>query len=154
MQHTRVGPDAASLKSITLSRAAKYVGALRWPVKDAKVISYFGKRWGNFHEGLDIGAKQGTPIVAAHEGEIIYSGDGFRGYGNMIVVKGDGLLTIYAHCKRNLVDTGDRVKKGDHIADVGMTGQVTGPHLHFETRIKDQKGLNVAVDPLAFYKRK
>lgn len=149
-----IAPDSDSIKSIKLSQAKKYIGGLRWPVRNGYIISYFGKRWGNFHEGIDLSAPEGTPIVAAHDGEVVYSGDGLNGYGNLIVIKADGILTVYGHNRRNRADVGDKVKKGDHIGDVGQTGKATGPHVHFEIRIKNAKGLNVAVDPLVFYSPK
>ena len=69
----------------------------------------------------------------------------------MVVIKGKGVLTVYAHNKKNRVRVGERVGKGKHIADLGSTGRSTGPHLHFEVRVKDSNGKNVAVDPLTFF---
>jgi murein DD-endopeptidase MepM/ murein hydrolase activator NlpD len=118
------------------------------------VSSRFGQRWSDFHEGIDIKASEGTPIYAAHSGTVVYSSNGLRGYGNMIVLKGEGLLTVYGHNRKNRVKVGDLVKIGDHIADLGKTGKATGPHLHFETRVKDASGQNIAVDPFVFFQQK
>lgn len=104
-----------------------------WPVKGV-LYSRFGVREGVRHDGIDIAAPEGTPVVAADDGEVIFAGVQ-RGYGNLVLVKhDDGLVTIYAHNERNLVDAGKRVRRGDRIATVGRTGRATGPHVHFEVR--------------------
>jgi murein DD-endopeptidase MepM/ murein hydrolase activator NlpD len=147
-------PDPKSKKKVTLTQARMYIGKLAWPVPTARLASPFGPRWMNFHEGLDFSAPVGTPVYAAHSGRVVHSDDRLKGYGNLIVIQAPGLLTVYAHNDRNLVRAGERVSKGDLIAEVGETGHATGPHLHFETRIKNSDGKNVAVDPLVFYPRK
>lgn len=87
------------------------------------------------HTGIDIGARTGTPIHAAADGVVI-SATYMRGYGNAVVIDhGGGLSTLYGHCSRLFVSAGQRIKQGQVIAAVGMTGLATGPHLHFETRI-------------------
>lgn len=104
-----------------------------WPVKGV-LYSRFGVRNGTQHDGIDISAAKGSPVVAADEGQVLYAGVQ-RGYGNIVLVKhADGLITIYAHNERNLVETGQRVKRGQPIAKVGQTGRASGPHLHFEVR--------------------
>lgn len=144
-------PEKESVTTVKLSEAATYVGKLLWPVRIGTLSSRFGKRMISFHEGVDIRAEQGTPIYAAHDGLAIYSGNGLRGYGNLIVVRGKGLLTIYAHNRTNEVRRGDSVKKGEVIAYVGKTGKASAPHLHFETRVTNKNGKHVAVDPLVFF---
>ncbi len=146
-------PDKASLRMISLNEAKRYIGKLLWPVNGAHLSSRFGKRWSSFHEGMDLAGPMGVPIRAAHDGVVVYSDDGLRGYGNLVVVKGEGLLTVYGHNRSNVVERGDRVRKGEVLAYLGNTGKSTGPHLHYETRIRDNKGKFVAVDPLAFYPR-
>lgn len=141
-----------SQKLVELSSAKEYIGNLRWPVPGKKVSSFFGWRSRIFHEGLDIPAKEGTPVLAAHDGQVVYRNSLLRGYGNLVVIKAPGLMTVYGHNSEFNVHLGDRVKAGDVIAYVGATGEATGPHLHFETRIKDSKGKNIAVNPLVFYK--
>jgi murein DD-endopeptidase MepM/ murein hydrolase activator NlpD len=115
-------------------------GRFIWPVPQFyKVSSHFGKRGGKNHDGIDIPAPKGTPIVAVDNGVVVYSDNGIRGYGNMIVIAHtDDIFTVYAHNNSNKVDKGDSVKKGEKIAEIGNTGRSTGPHLHFEIRIKNK----------------
>ena len=109
------------------------------------ISSYFGERWGTVHKGLDIAANQGTPIKAAFDGKVEFSGV-MNGYGNVIILShGGNKQTLYAHCSTLLKNTGDTVTKGMEIAKVGSTGDSTGPHLHFEVRINGN-----AVDPLEY----
>ena len=144
-------PDGESKRMVNLSNAKKYVGRLGWPVPGATLSSRFGKRWLSFHEGLDFAAPIGVSVYATHDGQVVYSGDGLRGYGNLVILKGDGILTVYAHNRSNEVSVGDYIRKGKIVARLGNTGKSTGPHLHFETRIKNSKGKNIAVDPLVFF---
>ncbi|MBI5328518.1 MAG: M23 family metallopeptidase [Deltaproteobacteria bacterium] len=112
-----------------------------WPVKGI-VISPFGIRNGQKHDGIDIAAQKSSSIFAADEGEVIYSDDGIRGYGNIVMLKHkQGFITVYAHNKENLVKVGEVVKKGAVIARLGDTGNASVPHLHFEVR-KDRKPRN------------
>ena len=98
-----------------------------------------------FHEGLDFPAVTGTPIVAAAAGVVI-AAEYHPAYGNMLDIDhGNDIITRYAHTSKLLVAVGDIVRRGQHIADIGSTGRSTGPHLHFEVRIK-----NVAQDPRKF----
>lgn len=115
-------------------------GRFLWPVPHFyKVSSSFGPRGRKHHDGIDIPAPKGTPIVAVDTGVVIYSDNGIRGYGNMIVIAhGDDIFTVYAHNKKNKVDKGDKVEKGEVIAQIGNTGRSTGPHLHFEIRVKNK----------------
>lgn len=115
-------------------------GRFLWPVPHFyKVSSNFGPRGRRHHDGIDIPAPKGTPIVSVDEGIVIYSDNGIRGYGNMIVIShGDDTFTVYAHNRVNKVDKGDRVSRGQLIAEVGNTGRSTGPHLHFEIRVKNK----------------
>jgi murein DD-endopeptidase MepM/ murein hydrolase activator NlpD len=87
-----------------------------------------------FHEGIDVIAERGTPILAAAGGVIVYS-DFHPQYGNMIEIDhGNDLVTRYAHAAKRMVKVGDVVLRGVKIAEVGMTGRATGTHLHFEVR--------------------
>jgi murein DD-endopeptidase MepM/ murein hydrolase activator NlpD len=77
----------------------------------------------------------GTPVLAAGDGEVVYAGDGIRGYGNLVVLQHPGdLLTVYAHNQTVFVAPGQAVRGGERIAAVGQTGRASGPHLHFEVR--------------------
>jgi murein DD-endopeptidase MepM/ murein hydrolase activator NlpD len=90
---------------------------------------------GALHTGLDFPADVGTPIVAAAGGMVVTT-DVHPGYGNMVEIDhGNGLITRYAHASRVLVKTGDLVKRGQNVAQVGNTGRSTGPHLHFEVLV-------------------
>lgn len=115
-------------------------GRFIWPVPQFyKVSSHFGRRRGRNHDGIDIPAPKGTPIVSVDDGVVAYSDNGIRGYGNMIVIAhSDEIFTVYAHNRKNKVDKGDRVRKGQQIAEIGNTGRSTGPHLHFEIRVKNK----------------
>lgn len=117
------------------SEGVKSPEGFSWPIENGSISSFYGKRRRDFHDGIDIRAPKGTPVHAAKAGEVIYSSNRIRGYGNMIVVKhDDNMATVYAHNRKNLVRIGDRVKDGQVIALVGRTGRATGPHLHFEVR--------------------
>lgn len=145
-------PSVDSNRLVSLSKAGSLVGHLIWPVKGAHVSSLFGPRRSAFHEGIDLPAPEGTAIYAAHGGEVVYRSDRINGYGKMVVIRTTGLLTVYGHLSEYHVHLGDNIKAGDLIAYVGATGEATAPHLHFETRIKDAHGKNIAVDPLVFYR--
>jgi murein DD-endopeptidase MepM/ murein hydrolase activator NlpD len=102
---------------------------------DGTVTSGFGPRWGRNHDGLDIAAATGTPIRAAECGVVSFAGTQ-SGYGNMVCVKHSSRFeTCYAHMTRYAVAQGQRVEQGQVIGYVGCTGNCTGPHLHFETRV-------------------
>ncbi|MCB1055032.1 MAG: M23 family metallopeptidase [Acidobacteria bacterium] len=102
-----------------------------------RVTSGYGSRDGAMHHGLDIAAAEGTPIKASASGKVIYSGNGLRGYGNLIIVDhGDDYRTIYAHNRSNRVSVGQQVRQGEVIGYVGRTGRATAPHCHFEIRRK------------------
>ncbi|MFA5577766.1 MAG: M23 family metallopeptidase, partial [Tissierellaceae bacterium] len=107
------------------------------------ISSRYGMRRGRMHNGLDIAAKTGTPINAADGGKVVFAGT--KGtYGKMVEIDhGNGYKTRYAHCSSILVKVGDKVYKGQHIANVGNTGNSTGPHLHFEV-LKNGKNQNPA----------
>ena len=110
---------------------------LRWPLANVprSVGSPFGARDGRAHEGIDLPAPTGTPVVAAADGTVVYAGDGIRGYGNLVVLQHPGdLLTVYAHNSALFVAQGQGVRAGARVAAVGQTGRATGPHLHFEVR--------------------
>lgn len=123
------------------------------PVNAGYNSSSFGWRVDPFtghmamHEGLDFMAEPGTPIYAAADG-IVAQAESTPDYGNIVKVDhGSGLETRYAHALRFLVRAGDRVQKGQLIAEVGNTGRSTGAHLHFEVRLN-----GIALDPRKYLK--
>ena len=109
-------------------------GAMIWPTNGA-FTSPFGQRWGRLHAGIDIGAPEGTPIRAAMSGKVVVAG-WTGGYGNYTCIQhGGALSTCYGHQSRYATSVGANVSKGDLIGYVGNTGNSTGAHLHFETRV-------------------
>jgi murein DD-endopeptidase MepM/ murein hydrolase activator NlpD len=122
---------------------AQYTGRLRWPLDAGVVSSEFGARWGKTHKGIDIAADSGEPVYAVADGDVIYAGNGLRGYGNVVIVQHDGhMSSLYAHNSALKVKQGDHVAQGTLLALLGSTGRSTGPHVHFEIRTGD-----VAVNP-------
>jgi murein DD-endopeptidase MepM/ murein hydrolase activator NlpD len=112
-----------------------------WPLK-GKILARFGKHGNKFNEGINIQAAAGTPISAAADGKVVYIGNNIEGYGNLLILKHvDNIMTAYAHVKDITVDRGSQVNKGDNIATVGQTGNVSQPQLHFSIR-KGKKTIN------------
>jgi murein DD-endopeptidase MepM/ murein hydrolase activator NlpD len=140
-----ITPSEATLERIApADRQERSQNGFIWPVK-GNITSRFGYRGQTFHDGIDISAEEGSPIVAVEDGDVIYK-DQLRGYGNLIIIRhASGFVSVYSHNKRNLVREGQKVSRGDVIGEVGSTGRVSAPHLHFEIR-KD----NVAKDPLSY----
>jgi murein DD-endopeptidase MepM/ murein hydrolase activator NlpD len=123
----------------------QYAGSLRWPLDAYIVSSEFGDRWGKLHKGMDMAADVGEPVYAIADGEVIYAGDGLRGYGNAVILRHDRKTSsLYAHNSELKVKQGDHVTQGTLIALLGSTGHSTGPHVHFEIRDGD-----TAVNPRA-----
>lgn len=115
-----------------------------WPTSGT-LTSPYGWRWGRMHEGIDIAAPAGTPIVAAASGVVIHAG-WMGGYGNLVVIDhGGGIATAYGHQSSIAVGVGSQVSQGQLIGYVGSTGHSTGNHLHFEIRINGSP-----VDPLGY----
>jgi len=125
---------------------ARTGGKFSWPVI-GPVLSSFGPKDNGLHnDGINIGAPAGTPVMAAEDGVVAYVGDELEGYGNLVLLRhGDGWVTAYAHNAEVRVARGQRVSRGQVIATVGTTGNVTSPQTHFEIR----KGED-AVDPLLY----
>lgn len=127
----------AHLRDAVVDRNARIAATPSiWPTY-GDVTSRFGWRWGgnDWHPGIDIANDEGTPIVAAATGTVVFSG-WYYGYGKMIQVDHhNGIVTAYAHCSELLVNVGEVVNKGDTIAYMGNTGFSTGPHLHYEVRV-------------------
>ena len=145
--HPKRGAAEGSLAASGSAAVGSRAGDLKliWPVR-GKMSSRFGPRNGRGHDGIDIPAKTGTPIVAAAAGRVIHSGRGLGDYGRVVIVKHEGnYSTVYAHNRRNSVAKGDFVEKGEVIGEVGSSGNASGPHVHFEVRHKRKP-----IDPLLF----
>ncbi len=112
-----------------------------WPVR-GWITSSFGRRTSPFtgrlqmHEGLDIAARPGTPVKATADGVVIYSG-WKSDFGKLVTVDhGYGYRTRYGHLSKIYVKNGQRIKRGDTVGSVGSTGRSTGPHLHYEVKVR------------------
>ncbi|WP_243167036.1 peptidoglycan DD-metalloendopeptidase family protein [Acetobacterium tundrae] len=149
----QIGANFASIGSIG---SGTYTGAggLMWPTDANDITSYFGYRdagdtngiGSTYHEGVDIGASEGSPVYAAGSGIVTLAGEN-GGYGNMVEIDmGNGLATWYGHLSSILTQAGASVNAGDLIGLVGSTGNSTGPHLHFSTLVNA-----VQVDPGSMY---
>jgi murein DD-endopeptidase MepM/ murein hydrolase activator NlpD len=131
--------------------ASVQIGKLLWPVESHTLNSKYGPRNGSFHDGVDIKSPFVERVRAAHDGVVIRQDKKFRGYGKLLVLKGDSIVTFYGHLDDYVVLSGDTVKKGQVIGFVGNTGHATGPHLHFETRIYEPEKNWFAIDPMVFF---
>ena len=125
---------------------------LLWPVETRTISSTWGPRmrtktirvkdqrkkrirYRSRHKGVDLTAATGTAVFSALDGQVIFAGK-HKQYGNYVMVDhGNGVVTLYAHHSLNLVQIGDIVRRGQKIAEVGRSGNATGPHLHFELRV-------------------
>ncbi len=117
-------------------------GSFRWPTSGS-LTSRYGYRnifgGSSFHGGIDIANSYGTDIVAADGGEVIYAG-WMSGYGYLVQIDHqNGYVTYYGHNSSLLVSVGDKVYKGQHIAEMGSTGRSTGNHCHFEVRVNGER---------------
>ncbi|MGX4771684.1 peptidoglycan DD-metalloendopeptidase family protein [Bradyrhizobium guangdongense] len=133
----------------TPAKAAETTSSLptfRWPVRGKVITSYGAKTNGKSNDGINVAVPEGTPIKAAEDGVVAYSGNELKGYGNLVLVRhSNGYVTAYAHASELLVKRGDSIKRGQVIAKSGQSGEVASPQLHFEIR----KGSS-PVDPLQF----
>lgn len=127
--------QAAAASTASGAAGAAASGAvLSWPLRGA-ISSSFGPRWGQVHTGIDIVAPYGATIRAAGAGKVSFVG-WYGRYGRCVIVDhGGGLTTLYGHASVILVSAGDRVARGDPVAEVGSSGNSTGPHCHFEVRL-------------------
>ncbi len=128
---------------------------LSWPVSDSQTVSLsmsygFKERFnadsGAFHTGIDIPGAAGMEIAAAEAGGVVEAGFDSRRGNYLVLDHGDGLTTLYAHCRELLVNQGDTVERDQTIAMMGSTGMSTGPHLHFEVRQNGE-----AQNPVAYF---
>jgi peptidoglycan hydrolase-like protein with peptidoglycan-binding domain len=117
---------------------------LVWPLTDPVLGDRFGPRGEGWHAGIDLPAQMGTPVYSARSGQVVWAGWRDGGWGFLVVVAhGHGERSMYAHLSRIDVRVGVRVGQGVRVGLIGATGDATGPHLHFEVRIR-----GASVDPL------
>jgi lipoprotein NlpD len=131
------GSDANSGKCGTSSGRPCFL----WPTR-GDVVQWYGKGGtggAGDSDGIDIKAPAGTDVNAAANGEVLYSGDAIKGYGNLILLRHENnIITVYAHNRVNLVKEGARVIRGEKIAEVGDSGAASESLLHFEVRVSEQ----------------
>ena len=122
------------------------IGKYRWPVRGAVIAGYGSNVDGNRNDGIDISVPQGTPVKAAENGVVIYSGNGLKELGNTVLIRhDDGTVTVYGNADKLNVTRGEKVTRGQVIANSGMSGNASRPKLHFEVRKNAS-----AVNPMTF----
>jgi murein DD-endopeptidase MepM/ murein hydrolase activator NlpD len=151
-QKARLAQATANIETPAVEtpvKATEATGALptfRWPVRGKVITSYGAKTNGKANDGINLAVPEGTPVKAAEDGVVAYSGNELKGYGNLVLVRhSNGYVTAYAHASELLVKRGETIKRGQIIAKSGQSGEVGSPQLHFEIR----KGSS-PVDPLQF----
>jgi murein DD-endopeptidase MepM/ murein hydrolase activator NlpD len=145
-QATAAADDAAAATPVKASEATGALPTFRWPVRGKVITSYGAKTNGKSNDGINLAVPEGTPVKAAEDGVVAYSGNELKGYGNLVLVRhSNGYVTAYAHASELMVKRGDTIKRGQIIAKSGQSGEVGSPQLHFEIR----KGSS-PVDPLQF----
>jgi murein DD-endopeptidase MepM/ murein hydrolase activator NlpD len=145
-QTTNVEETPATEAPVKASEATGALPTFRWPVRGKVITSYGAKTNGKANDGINLAVPEGTPVKAAEDGVVAYSGNELKGYGNLVLVRhSNGYVTAYAHASEILVKRGDTIKRGQIIAKSGQSGEVSSPQLHFEIR----KGSS-PVDPLQF----
>ena len=145
-QATATVEDAAVATPVKATEATGALPTFRWPVRGKVITSYGAKTNGKSNDGINLAVPEGTPVKAAEDGVVAYSGNELKGYGNLVLVRhSNGYVTAYAHASELMVKRGDTIKRGQIIAKSGQSGEVGSPQLHFEIR----KGSS-PVDPLQF----
>lgn len=135
----RLQQQAQNQPQLRRANAVVASAGYRWPISNFTITTYFGRRgvFQRFHTGIDLAAPLGTPIYAARAGRVDTAGWSRFGYGlHVIIDHGGAQKTLYAHMSRIAVRSGQWVKRGEIIGYVGSTGWSTGPHLHFEVRVR------------------
>ena len=129
------GTDARSRTATFAPPSAVSSSGFSWPVR-GRIASTFGTKARGLHnDGINVLAPRGAPVIAVHDGVVAYAGSELKGFGNLLLVKhDDGWVSAYGHNDELLVKPGEKVRRGQIIARVGSTGNVTKPQLHFELR--------------------
>ena len=144
--HAKCDDAPAAETPVKASEATGALPTFRWPVRGKVITAYGAKANGKANDGINLAVPEGTPVKAAEDGVVAYSGNELKGYGNLVLVRhANGYVTAYAHASELLVKRGDTIKRGQVIAKSGQSGEVGSPQLHFEIR----KGSS-PVDPLQF----
>ncbi|MEJ8475995.1 peptidoglycan DD-metalloendopeptidase family protein [Roseibium algae] len=147
------GNDARPTEPITrpqvvanVEPVSAVIPSFRWPVR-GRIISNFGsKPGGTRNDGVNLAVPEGTPVKAADNGTVIYSGNELKGYGNLVLLRHEnGWVSAYAHNSKLNVKRGDKVTRGEVVGLAGATGSVSQPQVHFELR----RG-NKPVDPMKY----
>lgn len=149
-QKARIATETKEIEEtqspVKAADATNALPTFRWPVRGRVIASYGAKTNGKQNDGINVAVPEGTPVKAAEDGVVAYSGNELKGYGNLILVRhANGYVTAYAHASELMVKRGDTIKRGQIIAKSGQSGEVSSPQLHFEIR----KGSS-PVDPLQF----
>jgi murein DD-endopeptidase MepM/ murein hydrolase activator NlpD len=148
-QKALLASPSTTVAEVEPAKAAETTSGLptfRWPVRGRVITTYGAKTNGKQNDGINVAVPEGTPVKAAEDGVVAYSGNELKGYGNLILVRhSNGYVTAYAHASELMVKRGDTIKRGQIIAKSGQSGEVGSPQLHFEIR----KGSS-PVDPLQF----
>ncbi|MGS2717783.1 peptidoglycan DD-metalloendopeptidase family protein [Eionea flava] len=141
----RAEKKSSSSKRVTVSNSGSQKLYWRWPAKGKVITNFSSAKAGN--KGIDLAGKKGDSVTAAASGTIVYAGSGLRGYGKLIIIKhNETYLSAYAHNDRIRVREGQKVKLGQHIADIGSSGSRANINkLHFEIRRNGQ-----SVNPIKY----
>ncbi|OLA93824.1 MAG: hypothetical protein BHW64_05955 [Candidatus Melainabacteria bacterium LEY3_CP_29_8] len=142
-QSQRLQRMLASSKTSNVKLATGFIWPLRGPITSPfgyRIHPIFKTRI--FHSGIDIGVPMGTPVKASNSGRVMYVG-WYGGYGKVVIIdhgqyNGKAISTLYAHLSSYNVSVGQKISQGQKIGNAGSTGYSTGPHLHFEVRVRGQ----------------
>ena len=128
---TVTAPAMAALPNVSASKSEGF----RWPVRGRIIASFGTKANGEKNDGINFAVPEGTSVKAAEDGTVIYAGNELKSYGNLVLIRHkDGWVSAYAHNRSINVKRGEAIRRGQIIAEAGMSGSVTSPQVHFELR--------------------